>query len=51
MRRIAPDTIANFEKQTGIKVNYDTFEGQEELEAKLLVGRTGYDVVVVSGNA
>jgi putrescine transport system substrate-binding protein len=43
---IAEDTISNFEAETGIKVNYDVFDGNEVLEAKLLTGNTGYDVVV-----
>ncbi len=43
---IAPDTIAKFEHETGIKVNYDVFDSNEVLETKLLTGRTGYDVVV-----
>ncbi len=43
---IAEDTIANFEKQTGIKVNYDVYDGNETLETKLLAGNTGYDIVV-----
>lgn len=43
---IAPDTIANFEKATGIKVNYDVFDSNEVLEAKLLAGQSGYDLVV-----
>ena len=43
---IAPDTIAKFEAETGIKVNYDVFDSNEVLETKLLTGRTGYDVVV-----
>ncbi len=38
--------IANFEKETGIKVNYDTFETNEALHAKLVAGNTGYDIVV-----
>ena len=42
---IAPDTIANFEKEYGIKVNYDTYDSTEMAEARLLAGRTGYDVV------
>ena len=46
---IAEDTIANFEKRTGIKVNYDVFDSNEVLEAKLLAGNTGYDIVVPSG--
>ncbi len=45
---IAEDTIANFEKETGIKVQYDVFDSNEVLEAKLLAGNTGYDIVVPS---
>jgi putrescine transport system substrate-binding protein len=45
---IAPDTLANFEKQTGIKVNYDVYDSNQMLEAKLLAGRSGYDVVFPS---
>jgi len=43
---IAPDTIGNFERETGIKVNYDTYDSTEMAEARLLAGHTGYDVVV-----
>jgi putrescine transport system substrate-binding protein len=43
---IAPDTIDNFEAEYGIKVNYDTYDSTEMAEARLLAGRTGYDVVV-----
>jgi putrescine transport system substrate-binding protein len=43
---IAPDTLERFERETGIKVNYDVFDSNEVLETKLLTGRTGYDVVV-----
>lgn len=43
---IAEDTIRNFEKETGIKVRYDTFDANEILHAKLIAGKTGYDVVV-----
>ncbi len=45
---IAEDTISNFEKETGIKVQYDVFDSNEVLEAKLLAGNTGYDIVVPS---
>ncbi len=38
--------IAAFEKESGIKVNYDTFETNEALNAKLVAGNTGYDIVV-----
>ena len=47
---IAKDTVPNFEKQTGIKVRYDVFDSNEVLEAKLLAGHTGYDLVVPSAN-
>jgi len=43
---IAPDTVANFEKETGIKVRYDIFESNEVLETKLLTGHTNYDIVL-----
>ncbi len=45
---IADDTIANFTKETGIKVRYDVFDSNEILHAKLVAGKTGYDVVVPS---
>ncbi len=43
---IADDTIKNFEKETGIKVNYDNYDANEVLHAKLIAGNTGYDIVV-----
>ncbi|HWH83582.1 MAG TPA: extracellular solute-binding protein [Burkholderiaceae bacterium] len=43
---IADDTIKNFEKETGIKVNYDNYDANEILHAKLVAGKTGYDIVV-----
>ena len=43
---IAPDTIAEFEKETGIKVVYDVFDSNETLDGKLATGQSGYDVVV-----
>ena len=47
---IAEDTISNFEKETGIKVRYDTFDNNEIVHAKLVAGKTGYDIVVPSSN-
>jgi putrescine transport system substrate-binding protein len=47
---IGDDTIANFQKETGIKVRYDTFDSNETLHAKLVAGKTGYDIVVPSSN-
>lgn len=45
---IADDTLKNFEKETGIKVRYDNFDNNEILHAKLVAGKTGYDIVVPS---
>ncbi len=47
---IGPNTIADFEKETGIKVRYDNFDSNEILHAKLVAGKTGYDIVVPSSN-
>src|SRR5262249_18666437 len=46
---IGEHTNENFTKATGIAVQYDVFDSNETLEAKLLAGNTGYDVVVPSG--
>jgi putrescine transport system substrate-binding protein len=45
---IASGTIPKFEAETGIKVTYDVYDSNEVLEAKLLSGRSGYDIVVPS---
>jgi putrescine transport system substrate-binding protein len=45
---IAEDTLQNFEKETGIKVRYDNFDNNEIVHAKLVAGKTGYDIVVPS---
>ena len=47
---IAPDTIVKFEKETGIKVRYSTYESNNELNAKLRGKKSGYDIVVPSGD-
>ena len=44
----AEDTIPGFERQTGIKVQYDTYDSNDTLQAKLLTGKSGYDIVVPS---
>jgi len=44
----APDTLSGFERATGIKLRYDTYDSNDTLQAKLLTGRSGYDVVVPS---
>jgi putrescine transport system substrate-binding protein len=43
---VAPTVIEDFTKETGIAVRYDTFDSNDTLEAKLLAGKSGYDVVV-----
>ena len=46
---LAPDTLSNFEKKTGIKVVVDHFDSLETVETKLLTGRSGYDLVLTAG--
>jgi len=45
---VAEDTVSRFETQTGIKVVYDVYDSNEMLEAKLLAGSSGYDLVFPS---
>jgi putrescine transport system substrate-binding protein len=45
---IGKDTIAQFERTTGIKVVYDTYDADETLEAKMMAGESGYDAVSTS---
>lgn len=47
---IAEDTLEKFAAETGIKVVYDVYDSNETLEAKLLAGNSGYDLVVPSSN-
>jgi putrescine transport system substrate-binding protein len=47
---IGENTVANFEKEYNVKVRYDTFDSNETLESKLVVGSTGYDIVFPSSN-
>lgn len=46
---IDPAAIADFTRKTGIEVRYDTFDSNDTVEAKLLAGKSGYDVVVPTG--
>jgi putrescine transport system substrate-binding protein len=43
---LAADTLASFEKQTGVKVNLSYFDSYETLEARVLTGHSGFDVVL-----
>lgn len=45
---IGRNTIAEFEKETGIKVTYDVYDSEETMDARLLAGSSGYDVVIAS---
>ncbi len=45
---IGKNTLADFERETGIKVVYDTYDADETLEAKMMAGDSGYDVVSTS---
>jgi putrescine transport system substrate-binding protein len=45
---IGTRTIAAFEKESGIKVTYDVYDSEETMDARLLAGSSGYDVVIAS---
>ncbi|MCC3247050.1 polyamine ABC transporter substrate-binding protein [Methylocystis sp. WRRC1] len=45
---IDPGVLEDFTRETGVKVIYDTYDSNEMLEARLLAGDTGYDIVVPS---
>ncbi|HET6621202.1 MAG TPA: polyamine ABC transporter substrate-binding protein [Dongiaceae bacterium] len=47
---IGETTVDDFQKATGITVRYDVYDSNETLEAKLMAGNTGYDLVVPSGS-
>ena len=47
---IGDNTVKEFEAETGIKVRYDNFDSNETLLAKMIAGRTGYDIVVPSSD-
>jgi putrescine transport system substrate-binding protein len=47
---VSPEVLDAFERETGIKVIYDTFDSMEVVETRMLAGRTGYDVVVVTAS-
>jgi len=43
---IGETTVKNFEDEYGIKVNYDVYDSAQIVDAKLMAGKSGYDVVV-----
>lgn len=42
---VAPDTIANFERESGVQIRYGTYESSEEMLAQVMSGNSGWDVV------
>ena len=46
---IGETTIEDFQSATGIQVAYDLFDSIEAMEAKMLSGNTGFDLVIQSG--
>lgn len=46
----APDTLKNFQKETGIAATYDTYARNEKLDEILRAGHSGYDIVVPSSH-
>ncbi|HEY5797771.1 MAG TPA: spermidine/putrescine ABC transporter substrate-binding protein PotF, partial [Bosea sp. (in: a-proteobacteria)] len=47
---VDPEVLDAFKKETGITVVYDTFDQMETVETKLLAGKTGYDLIVVTAS-
>ncbi len=47
---VAPDTVSNFEQEFGVRVRYGTYEGNQEMIAKVMSGNSGWDVVFPSGD-
>lgn len=47
---IGENTLAEFQKDTGIRVIYDTFDSYETVQGKLLSGRSGYDLVLLNAS-
>ncbi|MFC7476659.1 extracellular solute-binding protein [Dankookia sp. GCM10030260] len=46
---IAPSVVQRFQQQTGIRIRYDVYDSLETLEGKLSAGRSGYDIIVPTG--
>ena len=47
---IAMDTVPNFEEACGVTVNYDIYESNEAMLARIRQGNPGYDIIVPSGS-
>ena len=42
---IAPETVPNFERESGVRVRYSVYESNEEMLAKVITGNSGWDIV------
>jgi spermidine/putrescine transport system substrate-binding protein len=47
---VAPDTISNFERESGLRVHYGTYESNQEMLARVMSGNSGWDVVFPSAD-
>jgi putrescine transport system substrate-binding protein len=45
---INPEVLRQFEKRSGVRVHYTVFDSNSALQAKMLAGHSGYDVVFPS---
>lgn len=45
---IGETTLDDFKKATGVEVVYDTYDSAETVEAKVMAGSTGYDVICIA---
>ena len=47
---IAPETIPQFERESGVRIHYGTYESNQEMLAQVMSGNSGWDVVFPSGD-
>jgi putrescine transport system substrate-binding protein len=47
---VDPEVLREFERETGVRVVYDTFDQMETVETRLMAGRTGYDLITVTAS-
>jgi putrescine transport system substrate-binding protein len=47
---IGETTIEDFQTATGIQVTYDVYDSAEAMEARMLAGSSGFDLVLQAGN-
>jgi spermidine/putrescine-binding protein len=47
---IAPENISQFERESGVRIHYGTYESNQEMLAQVMSGNSGWDVVFPSGD-